>query len=164
MNATTIRQATPADASQICALYNHYVKNTCVTFEEDEVTVEDMTSRILSTTKQWSWLVAEEEGQILGYAYGSTWRARTAYRYTAESAIYLLNTAQQKGLGTRLYQALITDLKNKGYKVLVATLAGHNPVSEALHLKLGFKKVGAYQGVGYKHETWLGITTYQLTL
>ena len=164
MSTIHFRQATLEDAKQICVLYNHFVSQTTISFEQEPVTVEDMQNRILMVSTKWCWLVAVCDGELLGYAYASTWRARAAYRYTVESAIYLSQTEQHKGLGTRLYQALLAQLKDKGYHVVIATIAGVNPVSEHLHTKLGFKKIGHYPEVGFKNNQWVGITTYQLIL
>src|SRR4051794_14908975 len=109
-----IRPASLSDAAAICGIYNHYVVNTPITFEEETVSVDEMAERIRDTVSALPWLVYEEGGTILGYAYASKWKSRCAYRYSAESTIYLRVDQVRHGTGTRLYTELLAELKQKG--------------------------------------------------
>ena len=102
-----IRPAEPRDAEAIATIYNHYIVNTVITFEEEPVAAQDMTGRIKEIgSAHLPWLVAEEEGAIVGYAYASKWKGRSAYRYSVECSVYLSPSSVSKGWGTKLYDAL----------------------------------------------------------
>ena len=146
-----LRPCTPVDAEQICGIYNHYVRETVVTFEESPVTPADMARRIADVTTRLPWLVWEVDGTILGYAYATPWKARAAYRYAVEASIYLSESATGRGLGSRLYLALIDQLRQKGGGVF--TQADLPFASEALSplrnlVRKGWAKLG--------HEALLG--------
>src|SRR5688572_29673732 len=101
-----IRPINVNDVHAVCEVYNHYVRDTVVTFEEVPVTIEDMQLRVASLTEKYPWLVCEKEGNILGYAYVGPWKSRAAYRYAVESSVYLRHDALGQGVGTRLYESL----------------------------------------------------------
>src|SRR5215210_3361307 len=107
-----IRQVKTSDAKLICGIYNHYVTNTTVTFEEEPIAEKEMKRRIEQVTSNFSWLVYEENNELAGYAYISNWKNRSAYRYSAESTVYLKQKYMGKGIGSALYQRLIEDSKN----------------------------------------------------
>src|SRR6185295_19778710 len=109
-----LRQCTPSDAAQICDIYNYYVRETVITFEESPVLEADMAQRITDITARLPWFVWETDGAIVGYAYASPWKVRAAYRHSAESSIYLAPHATGRGLDSRLYTALIADLRQRG--------------------------------------------------
>lgn len=157
-----IRNATPDDAAAVQAIYAPFVLNTSISFETTPPTVDEMKARIEAGLDKHAYLVAEKGGLILGYAYGSTYRPRPAYDTTAEVSVYLSPDAQGQGLGRRLYDALINDLKAKGFKTLVAVVTTPNPGSDALHEKCGFMLVGTLQDVGQKFGNWHGTSFYQL--
>lgn len=159
-----IRKVDLRDADQIADIYNHYVRNTIITFEEAELSSETMERRITTVTQKYPWLVFEENGEILGYAYASEWRSRSAYRFTAETAIYLKPNISAKGIGTRLYQQLLQQLKNDGFHVLMGVISLPNEASIKLHEKLGFTKVAHFPEVGYKFNKWVDVGYWQLTL
>ena len=106
----------------------------------------------------------EENDQILGYAYAGKWHERCAYRYTAESTVYLDSKSGGKGYGTLLYQSLLADLKDLQYHVVIGGVALPNPASVALHEKFGFKKVAHYEEVGFKFDQWIDVAYWQLSL
>lgn len=160
-----IRPATSTDAEVIAAIYNHYVHHTIVTFEEDAVTVADMTQRITETiAAELPWLVWEENGVVLGYAHASKWKSRCAYRYAVESTVYLDQTATGRGLGTRLYTALLAALRAKKIHGIIGGIALPNAASVALHEKLGFQKIGQFKEVGWKFEKWIDVGYWELLL
>jgi len=108
-----IRLATTDDAEQICGIYNHYVIETAITFEEQTVSVEDTIQRIQETLKTLPWLVWEENQRLLGYCYASKWKGRCAYRYSTESTIYLHPDSLGGGIGRRLYESLLAELRQR---------------------------------------------------
>jgi L-amino acid N-acyltransferase YncA len=159
-----IRQATPADAAEICAIYNEHVVSTIVSFETEAVSASDMAARIRETLLHHDWLVGVHEQKIVGYAYYGAFRARAAYRHTVESTIYLAAAAQGRGFGKRLYGALITSAGVRGYRELIGVIALPNPASTALHHKLGFKEVGVLRNVGRKFDAYVDVGLWQLSL
>lgn len=157
--------ATTADAAAIAAIYNHYVLNTIITFEETPVSVAEMTGRIEEVaTAGLPWLVWVEKGKVLGYAYAGQWKSRCAYRYSVESTVYLDKAATGRGLGTKLYTALITRLKKSKIHGIIGGVALPNEASVALHEKLGFKKIGLFKEVGWKFEKWIDVGYWELIL
>lgn len=159
-----LRPATTADAATIAVIYNHYVVNTIITFEEEAVSTEDMAGRITEITAALPWFVWEEGGRILGYAYASRWKSRCAYRYAVEATVYLDQSATGRGLGTKLYKALITDLKARGLHAVIGGIALPNAASVALSEKLGFKKIGQFKEVGWKFGRWIDVGYWELVL
>jgi len=160
-----IRPATLADAAAIAAIYNHYVLNTSVTFEEDAVPAEEMAQRITDTLgAELPWLVWEENTRVLGYCYASKWKARCAYRYAVESTVYLDQAATGRGLGTQLYTALISGLRQKELHAIIGGVALPNAASVALHEKLGFQKVAQFREVGRKFQQWIDVAYWELIL
>jgi len=108
--------------------------------------------------------VWELDGGILGYAYATSWKVRAAYRHAAESSIYLAQEATGRGLGSRLYTALIAELGQRGLHCVIGGAALPNPVSVALHEKLGFTKVGEFREVGFKFGRWIDVAYWELLL
>jgi L-amino acid N-acyltransferase YncA len=159
-----IRPATPADAAQICAIYNHYVRETVITFEESPVAEAEMAQRISDVTSRLPWLVWETGEGILGYAYATPWKVRAAYRHSVESSIYLAPQATGRGIGTRLYEALIAELRPQNIHCVIGGAAMPNPASVSLHEKLGFKKVAEFQQVGFKFGRWIDVVYWELIL
>ena len=159
-----IRRCSPADAAWIAEIYNHYVRETVVTFEEQCVTDADMAQRIGDLTVRHPWLVWEQDGSILGYAYASSWKARSAYRFAVESTVYLAPACTRQGIGSRLYEALIAELRSRGVHCVVGGIALPNPASIALHEKFGFRKIGQFHEVGWKFGAWVDVGYSELLL
>lgn len=159
-----LRNCTPTDAAQICDIYNYYVRETVVTFEESPVPEADMARRITDITSNLPWLVWDVDGVILGYAYATPWKARAAYRHAVESSIYLAPQATGKGLGSRLYTALIADLRQRGLHCVIGGAALPNPASVALHERLGFSRVAEFREVGFKFGGWIDVAYWELML
>lgn len=159
-----IRNVTLSDAQQICRIYNYYITETVITFEEDSLEVSEMERRIREISKVHPWIVYEEEGVILGYAYAHTWRNRSAFRYSLESTVYLDPKATGKGIGSKLYVELIDILKEQGYRVLIGVLTLPNDASRKLHEKFAFQKVAHYSEVGFKFGKWIDIGSWELKL
>jgi len=160
-----IRPVKRQDAQALADIYNHYVKNTVITFEEDCINNNEMIKRIEKITNlDLPWLVIEENDVLLGYAYATPWKARSAYRFSVEATVYLTPKEQGKGLGTELYQALISELKQKSIHSVLGGITLPNPASVALHEKLGMTKVAHFHQVGRKFDQWLDTGYWQLTL
>ena len=159
-----IRNAQVEDAANLVAIYAPYVEKTAITFETQVPTVEDFENRIKKTMKKFPYLVAIEEGQIVGYAYASTYYARAAYDWTVELSVYIQKEARGKGVGTLLYTALEEELTARGFKNFLACIALPNPASIALHEKRGYEQVAHFKKVGYKFGTWHDIVWLQKSL
>jgi len=152
-----IRSAEPADATALCALYNHYIKTSIVTFEEEPVTVEDLRHRIETILEAYPWLVYEEAGTISGRVYAGPWKMRNAYRFSAETTVYLDEAFHGKGIGTALYETLFQDLRNRDINAVMAGIALPNDGGVALHEKVAFRKVAHFEKVGWKFNKWIDV-------
>jgi L-amino acid N-acyltransferase YncA len=159
-----IRTAITADAAAICAIYNHYVLETTITFEEAAVTSIEMESRMRETLTSLPWLVWEEGATIHGFAYASKWKGRCAYRHSAEVTVYLDPKFTGRGLGSKLYDALLIDLRQRTFHAVIGGIALPNPASIALHERLGFRKVAHFEQVGCKFGQWIDVGYWQLLL
>ena len=165
MTNAIIRPVTTADAEAIARIYNYYILNTVITFEEDPISAEDMAARIAETQGlSLPWLVAVVEGAIVGYAYARKWRPRSAYRYSVETTIYLEHGHEGRGIGRSLYAALLPLVRERGMHVAIGGVALPNDASLALHEKLGFERVATFRQVGFKHDRWVDVTYLQLVL
>lgn len=160
-----IRPASTSDAAEIAAIYNHYIANTSATFETEAVTRQEMQQRIADTISiPLPWLVVEVSDQVLGYAYASVWKGRCAYRFSVESTVYLAPKQRHKGMGSLLYSALIDAISATSMRTVIGGIALPNDASIRLHEKLGFKKVGHFEQVGFKHDLWVDVGYWQLHL
>lgn len=160
-----IRHAEVSDAQAIASIYNYYIANTTITFEEQFVSAEQMAERILEVhAASLPWLVAEEFGQVIGYAYASKWRARSAYRFSVETTVYLQNEVVSRGVGSQLYEVLFSALKEKGVHVAIGGIALPNKASASLHEKFGMKKIAHFEQVGFKFEKWVDVGYWQAVL
>jgi len=157
-----IRQVKSEDATQVCDIYNYYVEQTIVTFEESAVSVPDMESRIIENTSKYPWIVYSEGNKTLGYAYASKWKSRCAYKYSVETTVYLRPEVKGQGIGSKLYKELLTQLKEKNIHAAIGGIALPNDASIALHEKLGFKKIGQFKEVGYKFDKWIDVGYWEL--
>jgi len=157
-----LRPCTPADAAALARIYNHYIASTVVTFEEVALTADEMARRVTEVTARYPWLVWEEAGEVVGYAYASPWKSRAAYRHAVESAIYLDPGWTGRGIGTRLYAALLEELRARGVHCVVGGVSLPNPASVALHERLGFAPVGEFREIGFKLGRWVHVGYWQL--
>jgi len=157
-----IRSATPADAAAICLIYNYYVLNTTISFEEEAVEPAVMAERIAAN--RWPWLVLEVDGVVLAYAYATQWRTRPAYRHAVESSVYVAIDAAGRGLGRRVYQALLEQLAGLDLHCVIGGIAQPNLASVALHQALGFRRVASFEEVGWKQQRWIDVEYWQLKL
>lgn len=162
--SVTIRPVTIGDAEAIAAIYRPYVTDTVITFELDPPDATEMRARIERIVPTHPWLVAEVDGVVLGYAYGSTYRTRAAYRWVAETGIYVAQAARGRGIGMPLYQALLDELARRGFVAAMGVMTAGNPASAALHARLGFVDTGTQPGIGFKHGDWHDVVFWQKDL
>lgn len=152
-----IRIAKKEDIPAILEIYRPYVENTAVSFEYTCPGLEAFTARFLSYTAQFPWLVWEEKGEILGYAYAAAPFERAAFAWCAELSVYLKKEAIHRGTGKKLYEALEEILRYQGYRVLYALISTENPGSAAFHEALGYRTIGALENCGIKFSREVGI-------
>lgn len=159
-----IRHVKLSDANDIGNIYNHYIANSKVTFDEEVLSVEKITSRIKVITKNNPWLVYEKDDEVLGYTYAVRWKERSAYRHSVETGIYIDSNHVNKGIGTKLKKELIEQLREKSIHSVISGIALPNPASIALCEKLGFKKNAHFKEVGLKFNDWIDVGYWQLLL
>ena len=159
-----VRSATKNDAQQLVDIYNYYILNTTVTFEKTPITKEDMQSRVSNVQSKYPWLVLENDGVLVGYAYATDWKPRYAYRHSIECTVYLKDGESGNGYGSLLYAELIKQLKQLKVHTMIGGIAQPNPGSIALHEKFGFTKVAHFKEVGFKFEQWVDVAYWQLIL
>ena len=159
-----LRIATLNDVPEMLAIYTPYVENTTVSFEYTPPSLEEFTRRFTTYTRQFPWLVWEEEGTILGYAYASAPFTRAAYDWCAEPSIYLRPEARGRGIGRALYRALEAILKYQGFQLLYALVTGENTASLAFHSALGYETLAVFPDCGFKFGRWLALNWLQKRL
>ena len=167
-----IRPVRQSDAAQIAAIYNHYVATSTISFEEEPVSEQEMARRIGDVSATFPWYV-EVDGaddvnahnqRVVGYAYATAWKPRSAYRFSVESTVYLDPACHARGVGGRLYAALLAALRERGVHLVLAGIALPNAASIALHERCGFVKVAHLQQVGRKFDDWVDVGYWQLLL
>ena len=187
-----LRRVQLKDAAELTRIYNYYVENTIITFELLSIGERDWVDRMerITGNSKYPFLVLEDDGsdditthltvntsheddtrdkpgkRLLGYAYGNKFRERAAYDATAELSVYLDNDIieSRKGYGTLLYTAVLDHLRANGVREAIGGISCPNPASFAFHEKLGFKKVGIFEKVGFKFDAWIDVAFYQLHL
>jgi L-amino acid N-acyltransferase YncA len=151
---TRVRPATEADAAELLEIYRPYVEQTAISFETELPSVEQFAGRIAKYAQTWDWVVAEDAGSCVGYAYGSAHRERAAYRWSVETSVYVHERHHRRGIATLVYTELLERLQAKGYCNAFAGIALPNDASVALHERLGFEMIGVFGRVGRKFDRW----------
>ena len=166
MQNISIRPASAQlDAAAIAELYNHYIRGSIVTFEEQDVTGAQIQARINSVNDALlPWLVAEQAEKVVGFAYANIFRERSAYRFTVEATVYVDTDFSGNGIGSGLYRALLDQLQQSEVHSVIGIIALPNEPSVRLHEKFGFTQVAHLPEVGYKFDRWLDVGYWQLTL
>lgn len=161
-----IRAATRADVPEIQSIYAHHVLTGTGTFEEEPPSVEEMTERFCKVvTRGWDWLVATDATGVLGFAYCTQFRDRTAYRFAAEDSVYVREDVRGQGVGKALVARLIEDATAAGFRQMIAVIGdSENVGSIGVHASLGFQMVGTLRAVGFKFGRWLDVVTMQRAL
>ena len=152
-----IRFAAAKDAAELLEIYAPYVTGTTVSFEYEVPTVEEFRRRVEETSARYPYLVWEEDGALLGYAYAHPYAARPAYQWSAELTVYLRQGVSRRGLGSQLYGALMELLRLQGVRNVYGCVTAENTASVAFHHALGFREAGRFSQVGYKLGRWLDV-------
>ncbi|MEM8970968.1 MAG: arsinothricin resistance N-acetyltransferase ArsN1 family B [Pseudomonadota bacterium] len=165
MRSVKIRQALISDAEAIQAIYAPIVSSTPISFEEAPPSAAEMSGRITATLEQgYPYLVADQDGEAIAYAYAGQHRARAAYRWSVDVTIYVAEAARGAGVGKSLYEELLKQLERGEFHAAFAGIALPNPGSIALHEAVGFTHVGTYQQVGFKFDRWHDVGWWQRIL
>lgn len=160
-----IRPIKAHDVKAVVKIYNHYVSETVVTFDEQPLSIPEMAARIREVAVSGlPWFVAQEDGAVIGYAYAAKWKGRRSYRFSVESSVYLAPGREGKGWGTKLYAALFDALRGRATHAVIGGISLPNPASVALHEKFGMKKVAHFHEVGFKFERWVDVGYWQTLL
>ena len=160
-----VRPATEADVPAILDIYNHYVVNSVATFDVEPQTLDEKLEWFrLSTTLPYCAVVADIDGDVLGFASLGPFRSKAAYRHTVENSVYVRPERQGNGIGKALLTRTLKIARASGLRAIIARIAGDNPASVALHERCGFGHVGIEREVGYKFERWIDVVVMQLTL
>ena len=159
-----MRDATPGDAGRCALIYGPYVRGTAVSFETEPPSADEVSRRIAAAQREHAWLVLEDDGDVVGYAYAGPFMSRAAYRWAATVSVYLDGGSHRSGGGRALYAALLDRLAERGIRTVLAGVALPNEASEALHRALGFEPAGTYRRVGWKLGRWHDVTWYQKDL
>lgn len=159
-----MREARATDAAACAAIYAPYVTGTAITFETEPPSAGEMAARIEIASRGYAWLVLEEQGHVVGYAYGGRFHVRPAYRWAAEVSVYLAPGRRRTGGGRALYEALLARLRERGFRIAIAGMTLPNEASVGLHEALGFEPVGTYRRIGYKLGDWHDVAWMQCRL
>jgi phosphinothricin acetyltransferase len=152
------------DASACLDIYEPYVRDTAVSFEEQVPTASEFLARIRETSATHPWLVIESGGAVAGYAYGAPHRSRAAYRWAADVTVYVARAHHRRGAGRLLYTELMRRLQRQELRIACAGVTLPNDASIGLHRALGFQPVGVYRRIGWKHGAWHDVSWWQLDL
>jgi phosphinothricin acetyltransferase len=158
-----VRAAGPEDAAAMATIYNHYVTQTVVTFEEEVVSASEISRRLGEVqADSLPWLVAERrDGLVVGYAYATRWRPRRGYRFSAEVTVYVHPDHGARGIGSTLYSQLLSEVRDRGIHAAMGGIALPNDASIRLHEKFDFKKVAHFEAVGFKFNRWIDVGYWQ---
>lgn len=159
-----LRNICHGDIQAITDIYNCYIRLTDISFETDELTTEQMGQRIDSIAAEYPYIVAEDNGQVVGYCYAHPWKERAAYSATLETTVYVAPSHHRQGIGRQLMLRLIDDCRQQGYHALIACITADNDASIALHTTLGFMQVSSFKDVGYKFGRFIDVVDYELLL
>lgn len=149
-----IRPVNKNDAARIASLYAPFVTNSAISFELTAPSADEMAERIHEYTKKYPWYVWEEDGNVVGYAYASSYRSREAYQWNAEVSVYIDPTYSRRGIARKLYKKLFSDLDHMGIVNIYAVITQPNEPSVHFHESCGFKYLTTYKHVGYKLGHW----------
>ena len=149
-----IRPVVSGDAAALAAIYAPHVRDSAVSFEYDAPGAEEMAARISTYTARFPWLVAEEDGHVLGYAYATPYRERKAYQFSCESSVYVAEGCHQRGIASALYTALFDQLQQRGMRWVYAVITLPNEPSERFHARQGFSSFAIFKKTGFKFGQW----------
>ena len=159
-----VRVARPEDAAELLSIYSWYVENTTVTFEYDVPTVSEFEGRIRRTLRRYPYLVAERDGEILGYAYAGPFRERVAYAWCCEASVYIRRDMHRLGIGRMLYQQLEEYLRAQNVASMDACISHPNKESIKFHSSLDFERVARFSKCAFKMGRWVDVVWMQKIL
>lgn len=159
-----IRRMLESDALAMLAIYRPYVQSSAISFEEQMPSPAEYAERVRKYVSAWGGVVAESDSRLVGFAYGSAHRERSAYRWSVETTVYIEQGRQRRGIGRKLYEALLPSLAGLGYCNAYAGVALPNEASVGLHQAVGFKSIGTFPRVGYKFGKWHDVAWFHLAL
>ncbi|HEX4438317.1 MAG TPA: GNAT family N-acetyltransferase [Solirubrobacteraceae bacterium] len=160
----SVRSASIADAAACAAIYAPYVSDTAVSFELEPPTADEIAQRIEAAGRNHAWLVLEDEGRVVGYAYGGPMHTRAAYRWSCEVSVYVETGRRRSGAGRALYEALFARLAERGFRTAIAGMTLPNEASAGLHRATGFEQIGVYRDIGWKLGSWHDVAWMQRSL
>lgn len=163
-NKVFVRAAMLEDSEAIARIYNHYVTQTVITFEEEAISTAEIGRRIQEVQSSLNWYVAELSNDVVGYAYASRWRKRSAYRFSTEVTAYVAPDNTGQGIGSRLYGTLLPALKDLEIHAVMGGIVLPNEASVSFHEKFGFRKVAHFREVGFKFNQWIDVGFWQCIL
>ena len=152
-----IRFVEQKDIRSLTAIYNYYIENTTATLELEKLTEEAFRARVEKIRERFPYLVYEENGEILGYAYLNDFNERGGYRFTADLSLYVAPTARGKGIGRALYEAIEPKAKEMGLCNIISLITSENEASLAFHKALGFERVAQIDNIAHKFDRWIGL-------
>jgi L-amino acid N-acyltransferase YncA len=164
ITSTGVRDAAERDAARCAEIYAPYVRDTAISFELEPPAAPEMAGRIVAAQEQHAWLVLEDAGDVVGYAYGGPFMARAAYRWSTSVSVYLQQGRRRTGAGRTLYGALLDRLAGRSFRMALAGITLPNEASVGLHRALGFEPVGTYRRVGWKFRRWHDVAWCQRPL
>jgi phosphinothricin acetyltransferase len=159
-----VRSASPADALACAEIYAPYVSDTAISFETVPPGADEMAARIAAAVRTHAWLVYEQEGRVVGFAYGGPFEPRAAYRWSCKVSVYVELGRRRTGAGRALYSALFARLADRGFRTAAAGMTLPNDASLGLHRAMGFEPVGTYRRIGWKHDAWHDVAWMQRRL
>lgn len=158
-----IRVCQQKDIQSLCDIYNFYIENTLITFEETVVDMAEMSRRVALYGQTCPWYVCELEGEVVGYAYAAPWKERSAYKHSLKITVYIKHSMVSRGCGKALYAALMASLEKINCHAILGCIALPNEASVGLHEYFGFAKVAHFSQVGRKFERWVDVGYWQKT-
>ncbi len=163
-NEVFVREAGPADSEALARIYNHCIKQTVVTFEEEARSSSEIHRRIQEIQSSLIWYVAEKADEVVGYAYAGQWSCRSAYRFSTEVTAYVAPDHTGQGIGSTLYGKLLPALKDRDIHAVLGGISLPNEASVSFHEKFGFSKVAHFREVGFKFNRWIDVGYWQSIL
>ena len=160
----TIRFVEPDDSAQILEIYKPFVLETSVSFETEIPSLEQFRKRIIEYASKSPWLVAELDGQVIGYAYATTHRSRQAYQWNQEVTVYTHPDYRRQQVAKLLYHKLLSYLQIMGFRKAIAIITLPNEPSVHFHKAIGFRPIGTFENVGYKFHSWHDTSWWDISL
>jgi phosphinothricin acetyltransferase len=162
--SSIVRRASQRDAAACVAVYRPYVENTAISWEVEVPSADEMASRIASAQRAHEWLVLEHADQVIGFAYGHALNRMPSYTWSVETGIYVSADHHRAGCGRILYTQLLHRLTERGYRQAFAGITQPNEASNGFHRSFGFRGIGLYRRVEWKHNSWHDVAWMQLDL